>query len=89
MGESSEEETVLYDASFGLEGGGELEEKVVRYEAALWALYSLLLLPAWGLGLLMLLCLPLRVHVSRIHFRSRRLSLTPDAILYQVCLLLV
>jgi hypothetical protein len=80
--EEEEEEEVLYAASFADDG---MAERFVRYQTARWVLYSLLLLPAWGLGLLMLLCLPLRLRRCRVHTRSRQLHLTPHAIVYKVC----
>ncbi|KAJ4787287.1 12S seed storage globulin 1 [Rhynchospora pubera] len=75
-----EQEKILYAASFDEE---EETKRMVRYETAQWVLYSLLLLLAWGIGLLMLLLLPLRIHLSRKQFRSRKLYLTTDAIAYK------
>lgn len=77
--EEEEGETVLYTASFE-----EMEERFVQYQTARWVLYSLLLILAWGIGLLMLLYLPLRIHICRKEFRSKKLYLTPDAIVYKV-----
>lgn len=75
----NEDERVLYTASFE-----EMEEKFVEYQTAKWVLYSLLLILAWGLGLLMLLYLPIRRYVLRKDVRSRKLYLTPDSIVYKV-----
>ncbi|MED6121672.1 hypothetical protein PIB30_032327 [Stylosanthes scabra] len=47
------EEEVLYAASFE-----ESADKLVKYNTVQWVLYSLLLILAWGIGLLMLLYLP-------------------------------
>uniref|UniRef100_A0A1D1Z4M2 12S seed storage globulin 1 n=1 Tax=Anthurium amnicola TaxID=1678845 RepID=A0A1D1Z4M2_9ARAE len=74
-----DEEAVLYTASFE-----EMEDNFVRYQTAQWVLYSLLLILAWGIGLLMLLYVPVRRYVLRRDFRSRRLYLTPNAIVYKV-----
>ncbi|KAJ1439957.1 hypothetical protein SESBI_02182 [Sesbania bispinosa] len=47
------EEAVLYAASFR-----EMEQNFVKYQTVQWVLYSLLLIIAWGIGLLMLLYIP-------------------------------
>lgn len=73
------DETVLYDASFE-----DLEDNYVKYQTAQWVLYSLLLILAWGIGLLMLLYLPVRRYILRKDFRSRKLYVTPDAVVYKV-----
>lgn len=70
---------ILYRASFQ-----ELEENIVNYETAQWILLSLMLILAWGVGLLMLLYLPLRRYVVRQDIRSRRLYVTANAIVYKV-----
>lgn len=75
----ADDETILYIASFE-----ELEDNYVKYETAQWVLYSLLLILAWGIGLLMLLYLPVRRYILRKDFRSRKLYVTPDAIVYKV-----
>ncbi|XP_057806600.1 uncharacterized protein LOC131021431 [Salvia miltiorrhiza] len=69
----------LYTASFG-----ETEENFVKYQTTRWVLYSLLLILAWGIGLFMLIYLPLRRYILRIDIRSRKLYLTSDAIVYKV-----
>lgn len=74
------EEPVLYMASFS-----EGEDDVVKYESATWILYSILLMLAWGLGLLMLLYLPLRLYILRKDIKSRKLYITPTSIVYKVC----
>lgn len=73
------EDEVLYDASFA-----EMEDKFVKYQIAKWILLSILLILAWGVGVLMLLYLPIRVYVCRRDFRSRKLYLTPHAVVYKV-----
>ncbi|XP_042483123.1 uncharacterized protein LOC122063490 isoform X1 [Macadamia integrifolia] len=72
-------ETVLYSASFQ-----ELEDNYVKYQTALWILYSLPLILAWGIGLFMLLYIPVRRYILRKDIRSRRLYVTPNAIVYKV-----
>ncbi|KAK9099590.1 hypothetical protein Syun_026635 [Stephania yunnanensis] len=72
-------ETVLYEASFE-----EMEEKYVKYHTVQWVSYSLLLMLAWGIGLLMLVYIPVRRYVLRKDFQSRKLYLTPDSIVYKV-----
>ncbi|KAK4342352.1 hypothetical protein RND71_038168 [Anisodus tanguticus] len=73
------EEAVIYTASFK-----ETEDNFVKYQTARWVLYSLLLLLAWGIGLIMLLYLPLRRYILRKDIRSRKLYVTPNAIVYKV-----
>lgn len=74
----TEDETVLYTASFK-----EMEDNFMKYQTAQWVLYSLLLILAWGIGLFMLLYLPVRRHILRKDIRSRRLYVTPNAIVYK------
>lgn len=74
-----EEEPVIYTASFK-----ESEDKFVKYQTARWVLYSLLLLLAWGIGLIMLIYLPVRRYILRKDIHSRKLYLTPNAIVYKV-----
>lgn len=74
-----DDETVLYKASFD-----ELEDNYIKYQTAKWIIYSLLLILAWGIGVLMLLYLPVRRYILRKDFRSRKLYITPDAIVYKV-----
>lgn len=76
---SPEDETVVYEASFT-----EMEENFVKYQTAQWLLYSALLILAWGIGFFMLLYLPVRRYVLRKDIRSRKLYLTPNAIVYKV-----
>lgn len=70
---------ILYRASFE-----EFEESYVNYQTAHWILFSLLLILAWGIGLIMLLYLPLRRYIVRQEFRSRELYVTSNAIVYKV-----
>ncbi|KAG9443667.1 hypothetical protein H6P81_015007 [Aristolochia fimbriata] len=74
-----EDGTVLYEASFQ-----DMEDSYVKYQTARWVLYSLLLVLAWGIGIIMFLYLPVRRHILRKDFRSRKLQVTPDAIVYKV-----
>ncbi|XP_031260265.1 uncharacterized protein LOC116118416 [Pistacia vera] len=77
--EDDNSDTVLYTASFR-----EKEDNFVKYQTARWVLYSLLLILAWGIGLFMLLYLPVRRYILRKDIRSRKLYLTPNAIVYKV-----
>lgn len=79
VSEEESEEEVVYTASFE-----EAEDNFVKYQTARWVLYSLLLILAWGIGLIMLLYLPLRRYILRKDIRSRKLYLTPNAIVYKV-----
>ncbi|KAE8675979.1 Transcriptional factor B3 family protein / auxin-responsive factor AUX/IAA-related isoform 1 [Hibiscus syriacus] len=73
------DEPVLYTASFE-----EMEEDFVKYQTAQWVLYSLVLVLAWGIGLFMLLYIPVRRYILRKDIRSRKLYLTPNSIVYRV-----
>jgi hypothetical protein len=73
------DDEVLYNASFG-----EMEDNFVKYQIAQWILLSVLLILAWGVGVLMLLYLPIRIYICRREFRSTKLFLTPHAIVYKV-----
>ncbi|GFY98548.1 hypothetical protein Acr_12g0010890 [Actinidia rufa] len=75
----AEVEAVFYTASFE-----ENEENFVKYQTAKWVLYSLLLILAWGIGLFMLIYLPVRRYILRKDIRSRKLYVTPNAIVYKV-----
>lgn len=77
--EREDDDDVLYTASFQ-----EKEDNFVQYQTAQWVLYSLLLILAWGIGLFMLLYLPVRRYILRKDIRSRKLFLTPNAIVYKV-----
>lgn len=74
-----DDSAVIYTASFD-----EMEENFVKYQTAQWVLYSLVLILAWGIGLLMLLYVPVRRFILRKDIRSRKLYVTPDAIVYKV-----
>ncbi|CAN6470175.1 unnamed protein product [Victoria cruziana] len=73
------DEVVLFRASFQ-----EMEENFVKYQTFLWVLYSLALILACGIGLIMLLYLPVRRWVVRRDFQSRKLYVTRNAIVYKV-----
>nr|XP_043627660.1 uncharacterized protein LOC122599246 [Erigeron canadensis]XP_043627661.1 uncharacterized protein LOC122599246 [Erigeron canadensis]XP_043627662.1 uncharacterized protein LOC122599246 [Erigeron canadensis] len=76
-----EEEVIVYSACLQ---GQETEEAFIKLKTAEWILYSLLMILAWGFGLLMLLYTPLRRYILRRTFRSRKLYLTPDSIVYKI-----
>lgn len=75
----SDDEPVLFAASFE-----EMENNFVKYHTAQWVLYSLLLILAWGIGLLMLLYLPVRRYILRKDIQSKKLYLTQNSIVYKV-----
>ncbi|KAI3944138.1 hypothetical protein MKW92_015674 [Papaver armeniacum] len=77
--DEDDERAVLYSASFA-----ELEEIYVKYQTIQWVLYSLLLVLAWGIGLFMLIYIPIRRYILRAEFRSRMLYITPNSIVYKV-----
>lgn len=75
-------EPILYLASF--EG---LAKNIIQYETVIWLSISLLLVLAWGVGIIMLLYLPVRRYILRKDISSRKLYVTPSEIVYKVNLL--
>ncbi|KAL6634822.1 hypothetical protein ACP70R_027493 [Stipagrostis hirtigluma subsp. patula] len=69
---------VLYRASFH-----ELMPNYLQYDTIIWALISLLLVLAWGIGLLLLLYLPYRRYVLKRDILSRQLYVTENKIVYK------
>lgn len=72
-------EQILYEASFK-----EFGRYSVQYDTIIWLSISLLLVLAWGFGIIMLLYLPYRRHVLQKDFSSRKLYVTPREIVYKV-----
>lgn len=72
-------EQILYTASFE-----ELGENTLKYDTVIWVSISLLLVLAWGVGILMLLYIPFRRHVLRKEISSRKLYVTPNELIYKV-----
>nr|GMD62367.1 TRNA (guanine(26)-N(2))-dimethyltransferase [Ipomoea batatas]GMD65012.1 TRNA (guanine(26)-N(2))-dimethyltransferase [Ipomoea batatas]GME12804.1 TRNA (guanine(26)-N(2))-dimethyltransferase [Ipomoea batatas] len=70
---------ILYMASFE-----ELAAKNVMYDTIMWVFISLMLVLAWGIGIFMLLYLPIRRYVLQREISSRKLFVTPDKIVYKV-----
>ncbi|PKA66443.1 hypothetical protein AXF42_Ash007141 [Apostasia shenzhenica] len=70
---------VLCRASFE-----ELAKNYVQCDTIIWFLISLLLVLAWGVGAVMLLCLPARRYVLQKEISSRELYVTPTEIVYKV-----
>lgn len=73
-------EHVLFAASFE-----ELAQKSIMYDTIIWVSISLLLVLAWGFGILMLIYLPFRRYVLRRDISSRKLFVTPSELVYKVC----
>lgn len=74
-----DDEPILYSASFE-----EAEDDFIKLKTTQWILYSLLLILAWGFGLLMFLYIPVRRYILRRMIRSRKLYVTPNSIVYKV-----
>ncbi|XP_059651456.1 uncharacterized protein LOC132299044 [Cornus florida] len=70
---------ILYTASFE-----ELATKIVLYDTILWVSISLLLILAWGIGILMLLYLPYKRYVLQKDVSSRKLYVTANEVVYKV-----
>lgn len=77
--EADTPEQILYMASFD-----ELGAKSVQYDTIIWLSISLLLVLAWGIGIIMLLYLPIRRYVLKKEISSRKLYVTQDEIVYKV-----
>lgn len=70
---------VVYTASFD-----ELASKNVNYDTVIWLSISLLLVLAWGFGIIMLLYLPYRRYVLQKDIASRKLYVTSEGIVFKV-----
>ncbi|XP_057499790.1 uncharacterized protein LOC130783980 isoform X3 [Actinidia eriantha] len=77
--EADTSEQILYAASFE-----ELAAKNVQYDTIIWVSISLLLVLAWGVGIIMLLYLPYKRYVLQKDISSRKLYVTPHEIVYKV-----
>ncbi|XP_052192803.1 uncharacterized protein LOC127801594 isoform X2 [Diospyros lotus] len=77
--DSDTSEQILYTASFK-----ELAAKNVQYDTIIWLSMSILLVLAWGIGIIMLLYLPFKRYVLRKDILSRKLHITPNEIVYKV-----
>lgn len=78
--ESGDFGRILYRGSFS-----EMEDSYVNYDTVQWILISLLLILVYGVGLLMLLYVPIRRYVVRQDICTRKLYVTANAIVYKVC----
>lgn len=72
-------EQLLYSASFE-----ELAKDSIQYDTVIWLSISLLLVLAWGVGIIMLLYLPMRRYILQKEISSRKLYVTPSEIVYKV-----
>lgn len=72
-------EKVLFSASFE-----ELASNSIKYDTVIWLSISLLLVLAWGVGIIMLLYLPIKRYVLQKDISSRKLYVTPSEIVYKV-----
>ncbi|KAJ6710085.1 PROTEIN putative-RELATED [Salix koriyanagi] len=74
----NDEEPILYAASFD-----ELAKNHVKYDTVIWVSISLLLVLAWGIGIVMLLCIPIRRYMLQKDISSRKLYVTANEIVYK------
>jgi hypothetical protein len=79
-----DEEQILYAASFE-----ELAKNHVKYDTIIWISISLLLVLAWGVGIIMLLCFPIRRYMLQKDISSRKLYVTANEIVYKVLICVV
>lgn len=80
--ETDDSSEIIYMASFD-----ELARNYLQYETIIWLSISLLLVLAWGIGVIMLLYLPFKRYVLMKDISSRKLYVTPTEIVYKVYLL--
>ncbi|KAK4805079.1 hypothetical protein SAY86_004896 [Trapa natans] len=78
-GGSDPGEPILYTASFE-----DLAGNHIKYDTIIWLSISLLLVLAWGVGIIMLLYVPFRRYVLQKDISSRKLHVTPTKIVYKV-----
>lgn len=69
----------VYAASFD-----ELSSKHVNYDTVIWLSISVLLVLAWGVGIILLLYLPYRRYMLQKDIASRKLYVTSEGIVYKV-----
>ncbi|KAL8162516.1 hypothetical protein V2J09_014005, partial [Rumex salicifolius] len=62
----------------------ELAGSYLKYDTIIWVSISLLLVLAWGAGVIMLLYLPFKRYVLQKDISSRKLCVTPTEIVYKV-----
>ncbi|PON92011.1 hypothetical protein TorRG33x02_120830 [Trema orientale] len=72
-------EQLMYSASFE-----ELAKSSIQYDTVIWLSISLLLVLAWGVGIIMLLYLPFKRYILRKDISSRKLYITTSEIVYKV-----
>lgn len=72
-------EPILYSASFE-----ELAKNIIKYDTVIWLSISLLLVLAWGVGIIMLLYLPFKRYILQKDISSRKLYVTPSEIVFKV-----
>lgn len=77
--EAAYSEQIVYAASFE-----ELARNHIKYDTIIWFSISLLLVLAWGVGIFMLIYLPIRRYVLQKDISSRKLYVTPSEIVYKV-----
>ncbi|KAI3741284.1 hypothetical protein L1987_58955 [Smallanthus sonchifolius] len=70
---------ILYTASFE-----EFASSILMYDTIIWVSISLLLVLAWGVGVIMLLYLPMRRYVLSKDLCTRELYVTPSEVVYKV-----
>lgn len=83
ISEVEEEDTdlsgnILYKASFE-----ELSRNYVQYDTIIWVLIAVLLILAWGVGVLILLYIPIRRYVLQMDISSRKLYINSHEIVYK------
>ncbi|CAO2835063.1 unnamed protein product [Amaranthus hypochondriacus] len=76
--ETDDSSEIIYMASFD-----ELARNYLQYETIIWLSISLLLVLAWGIGVIMLLYLPFKRYVLMKDISSRKLYVTPTEIVYK------
>jgi membrane protein YdbS with pleckstrin-like domain len=57
----------------------------VNYDTVQWVLIALVFVLVYGVGLLLLLYVPIRRYIVRRDIRTRELYITTQAVVYKVC----
>jgi len=69
---------ILYQTNFS-----HREEQYVKYKSMKFFLACLIMIPFYGIGILMLIYLPVYAYIARRDIRSRRLYITTESVVYR------
>ncbi|GJX35517.1 tRNA (guanine(26)-N(2))-dimethyltransferase [Tanacetum coccineum] len=78
-GDEDRDVSILHTATFE-----EFASSIVMYDTIIWVSVSLLLVLAWGVGVILLLYLPMRRYVLSKDLSARELYVTPSEVVYKI-----